>query len=95
MTAGELIKEARINKGFTLYVVAKHLGVSESTMSKIESNTRKLKVEDSRKLAQIIGVDANRIQSIYLTDSIIKEHGDNPYIIDALNRAITIIKQSK
>lgn len=93
MTAGELIKEARLKKRLTLQNVADSLGMDISTISKIEKGTRTLKQEHIKKLSKLLDIPVSQIQSIYLTDSIVKQYGDNPYILDALKRASTIIKQ--
>lgn len=93
MTAGGLIKEARLKKRLTLQNVGDSLGMDLSTISKIEKGTRKLKQEHIKKISNLLDIDIFQINSVYLTDSIIKQYGDNPYILDALKRASTIIKQ--
>ena len=93
MTAGELIKEARLKKRLTLQNVADSLNMDISTISKIEKGTRKLKQEHIKKISKLLDLDIFQINSVYLTDSIVNQYGNNPYILDALKRASTIIKQ--
>jgi len=93
MNIGELIKEARLKKGLKQIKVANYLEVDLSTLSKIERGTRTLQPKYFKKLSKILGIPESQIQSIFLTDSIVKQYGDNPYILNALKRASAIIKQ--
>lgn len=92
MNIGELIKEARLKKGLTQIKVAKYLNVDLSYVSKLEKGTRLPKLH-IKKLSKILDIPESQMQSVYLTDLIVKQYGDNPYILDALKRASTIIKQ--
>lgn len=60
----EIIKGERIRKNLKQKEVAKYLGMSQSTYSKIEKGNQKLLVEDLVKLAILYGVSIDKMLKI-------------------------------
>lgn len=55
------IKEFRIKKGLSQEAVAKAIGVSRPTYTAIEAGKQKLDIEESKKLANLFGVDVDSL----------------------------------
>lgn len=67
---GTRIKNIRISKGLTAKFVSNGVGVSPSTLSKYESNRRKIKAELLPSFASVLGVNVE--------DFFTKNVGDTP-----------------
>ena len=64
MTKGEIIKRARLKKGYTLTGLGKLAGVSQPTLSMIENNNRGLTLEVANRLSQFIDIDIIELMNI-------------------------------
>lgn len=54
---GKRLKKLRKSNGLTLKDVANRIGVSSMTLSRYESNSRKVKINTLQKILKIYGVD--------------------------------------
>lgn len=80
----ERIKQLRIKKNLTTYDLAEITGISQSTISKIENNKRKIDTETLTKLADALNVSTNDLLGIE-----IEEH-----VVEDLHKALLIILES-
>lgn len=61
MRINERLKQIRTKKGIKQTFIAKKLGKTSAWYSNIENGRRELKAEDAKKIAGILGVDANKL----------------------------------
>jgi transcriptional regulator with XRE-family HTH domain len=59
-TAGEIIKEARLNAGLNQIELGKKSGVYSNTIGKIERNEQKPSYKTLKKLAKVLDIDINK-----------------------------------
>ena len=57
----EIIKEERVSRKMRQEEVAKYLGMSQSTYSKIEQGNQKILAEDLAKLAILYGISLDKM----------------------------------
>lgn len=69
LSLGTAIKKIRTDKGIRANYLAKHLRVSPSTISKYESNERKIKADQVPNFAAALGVTVDFIFSQNVDDS--------------------------
>jgi transcriptional regulator with XRE-family HTH domain len=56
---GEMLREMRTQKGFTLDQIAEKLGVTSKTVQRYETGERKIKINTLIEMASILGFDYN------------------------------------
>lgn len=98
MSIGNILRQKRKDSGYTLNDIANHLGIDISLVSRYENGTRHPSNKCVSEMCKFYGVskeDIDEIQIMHLTDSIITLFGDNKYLLDAMKRAASIIKQKK
>jgi transcriptional regulator with XRE-family HTH domain len=95
MSIGNKLKQKRKEKGFTLHKVAEYVGVDSTSISKFENGTRNPQSSHISKMCKLYGIPEDEMQIIQLTNEIIMVYGENKYVLDALKRASSIIKQKK
>jgi transcriptional regulator with XRE-family HTH domain len=54
---GKIIKKIRLELNYSQAAVAKHLGIKQSTYSKLESNEIKLTIPQCKKLSEFFGLN--------------------------------------
>lgn len=91
-TTGEILREARENKGLLLRHVCAELDVDTAILSKIERNERKATKEQIIKLAEILNLDKDELLIQYLSDKILYEIRDEVLGTKALKVAEQKIK---
>lgn len=95
-TIGQILRDARVEKGLLLRHVCAALDVDTAILSKIERNERKATKEQVVKLAQILDLDESELTIQYLSDRILIEIKDEELGMKALKLAEQKIKyQSK
>jgi transcriptional regulator with XRE-family HTH domain len=87
MTAGELIREKREQKGLLLREVSTKIGIDTAILSKIERGERKATKEQITKLADILEIDKSLILTQYLSEKILYEIQDEDFGMEALKVA--------
>jgi transcriptional regulator with XRE-family HTH domain len=63
-TPGEILKEARLKKGWTQVDVAKKAGLGDNTYPKIERDISKPSPESIKKLVKVLDIDPSEIPSL-------------------------------
>lgn len=61
MTIGERLKKIRMECGISTYALAKLIGLSQSSVSKIENGHRRLLAEEAKQIANALKVDIKEI----------------------------------
>lgn len=95
MNIGTLMKLKRKEKGLTLCDVANAIGMTEALVSRIENGSRMPQAEYVNKLCDILDITEKEFNTILVSDKIISEHGDNPFILEALEKTMAIIKEKQ
>lgn len=62
----EMIKEERVKRKLKQKEVAKYLGISQSTYSKIEQGNQKILAEDLAKIAALYGISFDKMLKLDL-----------------------------
>src|SRR5690606_39432195 len=70
-TIGQILRDARVEKGLLLRHVCAALDVDTAILSKIERNERKATKEQVVKLAEILDLDESELTIQYLSDRIL------------------------
>jgi transcriptional regulator with XRE-family HTH domain len=60
-TPGEILKEARLKKGWTQDELAKKAGLGKNTYPKIERDISKPSPESIKRLVKVLGIDPSKI----------------------------------
>jgi len=84
---GEIIRDLRKRKKMPLRKLAALLDLDQSTLSKIEHNTRNANEQLLEKIAQIFEIDVLDLKIHYLSDKIIYELKDKDFGLDVLKVA--------
>ena len=80
---GKIIKQLRKQHETTLKTLANELGLSESYLSYVENNHRKLKTEDLQKIASFFSVDLQFLLAKPIVRYFLhKEHNKNKILTD-------------
>lgn len=61
MTIGERIKKIRMARGISTYTLSQVIGLSQSSVSKIENGHRRLLAEEAMQIANALKVDITEI----------------------------------
>lgn len=83
---GNVIKKIRRSKGLSGKFVSERLGIDPSTLSKYESNMRKINAELLPTLAEVLGVKVE--------DFFKKNVGDMPTMVIALTEQLAVTKEA-
>jgi len=81
----QLIKTARLAKGWKIRELASHLGVDQALVSKFESNDRIPTEEQLKKIAEVLNIPYEQLAINWLRQKIMREIGSSNYAIEALN----------
>ena len=88
-TAGQIIRDLRLNKGFPLRKVAAFLDIDQAVLSKIERGLRKPSREQVIRLAHYFDYDEKELLLAWLSDKIVYEIRDEALGREALRLAET------
>tara|TARA_R110001599_G_scaffold24353_1_gene87904 strand:+ start:4640 stop:4930 length:291 start_codon:yes stop_codon:yes gene_type:complete len=93
MQFGEKIKQLREEKEFLQRQLAASLEIDTPMYSKIERGGRKAKREQVTALAQLLGANEEDLLTIWLSDKIIENVGDEPTALAAIKHAEEELKK--
>lgn len=68
--------------------VSDHIGIDLSLLSKIENGERHLQSHMLKGLSELYGIDYKELQIDYLKFKLDEEYGDEPFILEAVNKFI-------
>lgn len=84
MSIGSYLQEHRTKRAMSLKVVADHLGIDISLLSKIEHGERQIQSYMLKGICDLFQLDYRSMQIEYLNKKIESEFGDEPYLIESL-----------
>lgn len=89
---GEKIRALRESKGILLRQVAAHLEIDTALISKIERGERRLTRDQVIKLANYYKVTDEELLTLWLSDKVLDTIDSDPFAMQGLNKAKTILK---
>jgi len=89
---GEKIRALRESKGLLLRQVAAYLEIDTALISKIERGERRLTREQVIKLANYYKVTDEELLTLWLSDKVLDTINSDPFAMQGLNKAKTILK---
>jgi transcriptional regulator with XRE-family HTH domain len=89
---GEKIRTIRESKNLLLRQVAAHLEIDTALISKIERGERRLTREQVIKLAKFYNVTDEELLTLWLSDKLLDTIENDPFAMQGLNKAKTILK---
>ncbi|MBP7509078.1 MAG: helix-turn-helix transcriptional regulator [Prolixibacteraceae bacterium] len=89
---GSYLKQIREKKNIPQRKVAHRLDIDTSTLSKIELGERQLSISMIQGLADELGLDFRELQIKYISEKILHDFNNQPFLKDALRETINQIK---
>lgn len=89
---GEKIRTIRESKSILLRQVAAYLEIDTALISKIERGERRLTREQVIKLAKFYNVTEEELLTLWLSDKLLDTIENDPFAMQGLNKAKTILK---
>lgn len=89
---GEKIRTIRESKSLLLRQVAAYLEIDTALISKIERGERRLTREQVIKLATFYNVTDEELLTLWLSDKLLDTIENEPFAMQGLNKAKTILK---
>ena len=89
---GEKIRALRESKGKLLRQVAAYLEIDTALISKIERGERRLTREQVIKIAKFYSVTEEELLTLWLSDKLLDTIENDPFAMQGLNKAKTILK---
>jgi transcriptional regulator with XRE-family HTH domain len=89
---GEKIRTIRESKSLLLRQVAAYLEIDTALISKIERGERRLTREQVTKLAKYYNVTDEELLTLWLSDKLLDTIENEPFAMQGLNKAKTILK---
>jgi transcriptional regulator with XRE-family HTH domain len=89
---GEKIRTIRESKSLLLRQVAAHLEIDTALISKIERGERRLTREQVIKLSKFYSVTEEELLTLWLSDKLLDTIENDPFAMQGLNKAKTILK---
>lgn len=83
-TFGAYLKLIREEKNIPQRIVAHRLDIDTSTLSKIELGERQITIPMIQGLAEVLGLDYQELQTKYISEKILSDYADQPYLKEAL-----------
>jgi len=90
---GSYLKQIREQKKIPQRKVAHRLDIDTSTLSKIELGERQITISMIEGLADALGLDYRDLQIKYISEKILKDFNNQPFVKDALIETIKLIKE--
>ena len=90
---GSYLKHIREQKSIPQRIVAHRLNIDTSTLSKIELGERQITISMIQGLAEVLGLDYRDLQIKYISEKILTEYKDQPYLLDSLQKVIEYINK--
>lgn len=91
---GAIIKGYREANNLPLRKIAANLDLDQSTLSKIEKGERKGNIEMIPVVSKLFNLDYEGLQVDILSDKIIEENNQFPYLKEALTEAINKLNKA-
>lgn len=92
---GQYIRQLREEKKMPLRKLAALLDLDPSTLSKIERQERFIQSSQIPILAEIFEVKFKQLQIRFWKEKLVKELGDEEYIIEALKETVLVLEKRK
>ena len=89
---GEKIRTIRESKSLLLRQVAAYLEIDTALISKIERGERRLTREQVTKLVKYYNVTDEELLTLWLSDKLLDTIANEPFAMQGLNKAKTILK---
>jgi transcriptional regulator with XRE-family HTH domain len=89
---GEKIRIIRESKSLLLRQVAAYLEIDTALISKIERSERRLTRGQVIKLSKFYGVTEEELLTLWLSDKLLDTIENDPFAMQGLNKAKTILK---
>lgn len=89
---GEKLRTIRESKSLLLRQVAAYLEIDTALVSKIERGERRLTREQVIKLAKFYNVTEEELLTLWLSDKLLDTIENDPFAMQGLNKAKTILK---
>jgi transcriptional regulator with XRE-family HTH domain len=89
---GEKLRTIRETKSLLLRQVAAYLEIDTALISKIERGERRLTREQVIKLANFYNVTDEELLTLWLSDKVLDTIDSDPFAMQGLNKAKTILK---
>jgi len=89
---GSYLKHIREQKKIPQRKVAHRLDIDTSTLSKIELGERQVTISMIEGLAEILGLDYKELQIKFISEKILQDFNDQPFLKDALHETLKTIK---
>jgi transcriptional regulator with XRE-family HTH domain len=89
---GSYLKQIREKKSIPQRIVAHRLDIDTSTLSKIELGERQITISMIKGLAEVLELDYRELQIKYISEKIINEFDNQPFLNDALHETLKHIK---
>jgi transcriptional regulator with XRE-family HTH domain len=89
---GEKIRTIRESKSLLLRQVAAYLEIDTALISKIERGERRLTRDQVIKLAKYYNVTDEELLTLWLSDKLLDTIENEPFAMQGLNKAKTILK---
>ena len=89
---GEEIRAIRVSKSLLLRQVAAYLEIDTALISKIERGERRLTRDQVIKLAKYYNVTDEKLLTLWLSDKLLDTIENDPFAMQGLNKAKTILK---
>ncbi|MEY3411782.1 MAG: hypothetical protein RIQ70_468 [Bacteroidota bacterium] len=89
---GEKIRTIRESKSLLLRQVAAHLEIDTALISKIERGERRLTRGQVIKLSNFYSVTEEELLTLWLSDKLLDTIENDPFAMQGLNKAKTILK---
>ncbi len=85
---GAYIKALREGKGIPQRIVAHAVDVDTSTLSKMELGERQISIGMIKPWAETLGLDFKALQIRYISDKIMDDFKEQPFLKEALKQVI-------
>ena len=89
---GNYLKQVREQKNIPQRIVAHRLDIDTSTLSKIELGERQITIQMIQGLAEVLELDFKDLQIKFISEKILDEFNNQPYLKDALLKTLKHIK---
>ena len=83
-TFGSFLKQVREQKSIPQRIVAHRLNIDTSTLSKIELGERQVTINMISGLAKELGLDFKELQIKFISEKIMTDFKNQPYLLEAL-----------
>jgi transcriptional regulator with XRE-family HTH domain len=89
---GSYLKHVREQKNIPQRIVAHRLDIDTSTLSKIELGERQITISMIKGLSEVLGLNYKDLQIKYISEKIMDEFNNQPFLKDALQETMKHIK---